>query len=224
MISIVIPALDEALALPATLDAALAQPHLAEVLVVDGDSRDRTAAIAAARRGVRVLRAPRGRASQMNAGAREARGEWLLFLHADTILPPEATGLIAGLGRDVQAGCFRQAFDAGRPMLAAISWLHNERCRRTHVMYGDQAMFVRREAFLAAGGFPAVDELEDVLLSERLRQSAPPVLLEATVVTSARRFLAQGVFRSFLRVLAILLQHELGMRAALGRRFFDPVR
>jgi len=224
MISIVIPALDEERALPATLDAAIAQPHVAEVLVVDGGSRDATAAIAAARRGVRVLRAPRGRASQMNAGAREASGEWLLFLHADTLLPAGATGHILALGREVRSGCFRQAFDADRAMLAAISRLHNERCRRTRIMYGDQAMFVRRETFLAAGGFPEVRELEDVLLSERLRAISPPVLLEATVVTSARRFLAQGVARSFLRVLAILLQHELGMRSAPGRRFFEPVR
>ncbi len=224
MISIVIPVLDEERALAATLDAALAQPRIAQVLVVDGGSRDATVAIASARRGTRVLRAPCGRAAQMNAGAREALGDWILFLHADTILPPGATALIAALGREAQAGCFRQAFDAGGPMLAAISWLHNARCRRTRIMYGDQAMFVRREAFLAAGGFPEVRELEDVLLSERLRKIAPPVLLEATVVTSARRFLAHGVLASFLRVLAILVQHELGLRTALGRRFFEPVR
>ena len=221
LVSIVIPALDEEAALPATLAAIRAQAGPLEVVLADGGSRDRTCA-RARQAGARVARARRGRGAQMNRGAQLARGEWLLFLHADTLLPEGALEAIRRLPREVEAGCFRQAFDRPHPLLGAISRLHNWRCRRTGIMYGDQALFVRRAAFDAVGGFPE-RPLEDVLLSERLRERRRPVLLPLTVVTAARRFLAQGIVRSLARVLLILLCHRLGLPLA-GSRFFDPVR
>lgn len=223
MISVIVPTLNEEQALPATLAALLAQEGEFEVIVSDGGSTDGTHPIARRASAVRLLRGRRGRALQMNAGARAARGEWLLFLHADTRLPDRALAQITTLPARVRAGCFRQAFDVAHPLLRAISRIHNWRCRRTRIMYGDQAMFVRRDLFQIVGGFPEVGKLEDVLLSERLRALTVPVMLEATVVTSARRFLAHGIARSFARILLILICHRFGL-SLRGTRFFEPVR
>lgn len=221
MISIVIPALHEEKALPATLDAVRAQLGDHEVIVADGGSGDRTCAIAE-RAGARIVRSPPGRARQMNAGARCARGEWLLFLHADTLLPAGALEAIASLPATVEAGCFHQTFNHPHLLLLVISRLHNWRCRATWIMYGDQAMFVRRRVFEELGGFPEA-HLEDVRLSERLRERAAPALLPAAVVTDARKFLAHGIIRSFARIILILVCHRLGLPLA-GRRFLEPVR
>ncbi len=221
LVSVVIPALDEEHALPGTLAAIRAQRGPFEVILADGGSRDRSCALARAA-GARVVRAPRGRGVQMNCGARLGQGEWLLFLHADTRLPAGALEAMRRLPREVEAGCFRQAFDRPHALLGAISRLHNWRCRRTGIMYGDQAMFVRHAAFDAVGGFPE-QVLEDVLLSERLRGRRPPAMLPLTVLTGARRFVAQGILRSFARVLLILLCHRFGLPLAASR-FFDPVR
>jgi rSAM/selenodomain-associated transferase 2 len=223
MISVIIPALDEERALPGALAGVLAQPGTSEIIVVDGGSRDRTRAIARSTPGVRLLQARRGRAAQMNAGAAAAKGEWLVFLHADTLLPERAFERIAALPATTGAGCFRQAFGARHPLLAVVSALHNLRCRATLIMYGDQAMFVRRGLFRALGGFPDVVHLEDVLLSERIRAVTRPVLLDATVTTDARKFLVHGVIRSLARIVLILVCHRLGLRLR-GLRFFEPVR
>lgn len=221
MISIVIPALDEEKALPATLDAVRAQSGDHELIVADGGSCDRTCAIAE-RAGARIVRSPPGRGRQMNAGARCARGEWLLFLHADTLLPGGALEVVSGLPATVEAGCFHQAFNHSHLLLSVISHLHNWRCRATRIMYGDQAMFVRRRVFDELGGFPET-HLEDVRLSERLRERAEPALLPAAVVTDARKFIAHGIIRSVARIVLILVCHRLGLPLA-GRRFLEPVR
>jgi rSAM/selenodomain-associated transferase 2 len=223
VISIVIPALDEEKALPATLAGALAQPGDFELIVVDGGSTDATRTIAAADPRVRLVLAPRGRAAQMNAGAGLARGEWLLFLHADTLLPGDGLARIAALPREVEAGCFRQRFSGDDWRLRFVSWLHNFRCERTRVMYGDQAMFVRRRLFERLGGFPAVEILEDVVFSERLGALARPILMSDPVVTDSRKFVQMGVFRSLLRCIAILLCYELRLPIP-ARSFFHPVR
>lgn len=223
MISIVIPALNEERALPATLRAIAAQACTpAEIIVVDGGSGDATPTLAR-NAGAKVINAARGRASQMNCGAQRATGEWFLFLHADTLLPAGALAAITALPPAVEAGCFRQAFDLRGTLLDLTSRAHNWRCARTRIMYGDQAIFVRRRVFDAVGGFPA-GALEDVRLSERLRKRADPVLLTLTVVTSARRFREQGVLRSLARITILLVQHHCGARLRAGRRFFDPVR
>lgn len=221
MISIVIPTLNEERALQQTLVHVAAQNAAYELIVADGGSTDLTQAIAR-KAPAQWLRAPRGRGAQMNAGARHAHGDWLLFLHADTHLPCAALSAIEELPPHLEAGCFHQAFSDAHPLLRAVSWLHNWRCRRTHIMYGDQAMFVRRNVFEALGGFPESD-LEDVKLSERLRRRCTPVLLPATVTTDARKFLARGIVRSTARIVLILLCHRYKL-PLLGRRFFDPVR
>lgn len=221
MISVIIPALNEELALPPALASVAAQDCPHEIIVSDGGSTDRTQAVAA-QAGARWLQSPRGRGAQMNAGARLACGDWLLFLHADTHLPDGALRTIQSLQPQIEAGCFHQAFNPAHPLLRVVSRLHNWRCKRTRIMYGDQAMFVRRHVFEALGGFPE-DELEDVRLSERLRERTVPVLLPATVVTDARKFLTHGILRSVARIVLLLLCHRYNL-PLLGRRFFEPVR
>jgi rSAM/selenodomain-associated transferase 2 len=225
MISVIIPALNEEQALPRTLAALFGQAGRYEVIVVDGGSRDRTVAIAESWAAVTVVRAQRGRAAQMNAGAQRARGEWLLFLHADTQLPADALALLNALEShaDCQAGGFRHRFSGDDWRLRAISHLDNFRCRLTGVLYGDQAMFVRRALFWRLGGFPQVPILEDVQFCEKLLKVTRPVLLEEEVVTDARKFLKMGPWRSLMRCFAILLAHELRLPIP-ARGFFGDVR
>ena len=225
MISVVIPALNEEKALPVTLRALFRQVGLFEVILVDGGSHDDTVRIAGTWPSIQVLRAPRGRAAQMNAGARAARGEWLLFLHADTLLPDGALALLNALEThgDCRAGGFRHRFSGDDWRLRVISWLDNLRCARTGIIYGDQAMFVRRDLFWALGGFPVTPILEDVMFCEALVRTTRPLLLDEEVVTDARKFVQMGPWRSLARVLAILLAYELRLPIP-ARRFFSDVR
>ena len=189
------PVYNEQRALPATLECLLRQQGEYEVIVVDGGSCDGTRAIVAAEPRVRWVDAPKGRAAQMNAGARVAQGEWLLFLHADTWLPSGALLKLNRLEADAtrETGGFRQRFSSGDWRLRLISGLHNSRCRWTKIFYGDQAMFVRRALFERVGGFPDVPIMEDVGLSEKLLKLTRPVLLRDYVITDARKFLQHGV-------------------------------
>ena len=224
VISVIMPVYDEAKALPGTLRALLAQSGSFEVIVVDGGSSDDTLAIAGAH-GVTVLQAPKGRAAQMNAGAAQARGDMLLFLHADTRLPVGALAHLDALAatRSCDAGAFRHSFDPPSWSLRLVSWLTNLRCRLTRVYYGDQAMFVRADLFRQLGGFPDVTVLEDVIFCEKLRRATRPKLLRACVVTDGRRFLQFGTARMVLRGLVILARHKLRLPVE-GREFSDHVR
>lgn len=225
MISVVIPTYNECKALPETLAQLMSQPGRFEAIVADGGSTDGTCEVALRWPRVRLIHASKGRASQMNAGARIASGDWLLFLHADTVLPPGALQRLGGIepASGLEAGGFRQRFTGRHWQLRAISWLHNTRCRFTRIFYGDQAFFVRRDLFLRLGGFPDVPILEDVLFSERIKRYTRPRLLDEYVLTDSRKFEQRGIARSFARVLVILACHELGLRVR-ARAFFDEVR
>ncbi|MBX3638771.1 MAG: TIGR04283 family arsenosugar biosynthesis glycosyltransferase, partial [Rubrivivax sp.] len=163
-------------------------------------SRDGTPALAAPLAD-RVIASPRGRALQMNAGAetiaRAADADVLLFLHADTLLPPEADRLVLGaIARGARWGRF-DVHISGRPrLLRVVAALMNVRSRWTGIATGDQAIFVERALFEAISGFPAQPLMEDVELSRRLRALARPACLRERVVTSGRRWESRGVWRT----------------------------
>jgi rSAM/selenodomain-associated transferase 2 len=237
MVSVVIPAYNEEKALPNTLHALFTQQGDFEVIITDGGSTDGTINVLkefgfiadTSRRTFHISRftiyAPKGRASQMNAGAKQAIGEWLLFLHADTVLPSGAIQRLNEMEVDhtIQAGGFMHQFSGDDWRLKLISFLDNFRCIRSRIIYGDQALFVRRALFEQLGGFPNRPILEDVALCERLIAVTTPLLLSQSVVTDARKFLKMGVWRSFLRVLLIILHVEFHL-PVLPRAFFQDIR
>ncbi|HEX2093398.1 MAG TPA: TIGR04283 family arsenosugar biosynthesis glycosyltransferase [Longimicrobiaceae bacterium] len=211
-ISIVMPALNEAEGIAATL--ATLQPlrergH--EVVVVDGGSADATVERAAPLAD-RVLLAERGRGRQQNAGARAARGGVLLFLHADTRLPADADrSVLEGLRRSGRGwGRFDVRLTGRHPMLRVVERMISLRSRLTGVATGDQGIFVRREWFEAAGGFPEIPLMEDVALSCALLRRGRPLCLRETVLTSSRRWEAQGILRTTLLMWRLRLAYSLG--------------
>ncbi len=228
MISVVIPALNEELALPATLNCLEKQPNLREVIVVDGGSDDATAAIVAAFRSrlpcLQLLQSERGRGRQMNAGARHASGDWLLFLHADTLLPENGLAAIleSAEQRKIQAGCFKHRFSGQDWRLRLVSLAHNIRFHITGIIYGDQAMFVRRDLFGKLDGFPE-ELLEDILFSQRLLEQVRPVMLPLQVITDARKFEQMGVVQAMTQIVAILVRHSVNLPTR-NHSFFDPYR
>ncbi len=213
-LSVVVPALNEARGIRAALEAlAPLRSRGHEVIVVDGGSSDRTAELAA---GLcdRVLSAPRGRALQMNAGARAASGDVLLFLHADTRLPPGADELI--LDCPVW-GRFDVQIEGRHPLLKLVACAMNLRSRLTGIATGDQAMFVRRDAF---PGFPEIALMEDVALSKLLKRRGAPACLRQRVVTSGRRWESRGVLRTIFLMWRLRLLYFLGASPErLARRY-----
>jgi rSAM/selenodomain-associated transferase 2 len=216
----VIPALDEAAGIEARLRAL--QPLRAagcEVLVVDGGSRDATAALARPLADA-VLRAPRGRGAQQNAGASAARGEHLLFLHADTSLPEGAVEKVRAALAARPWGRFDVEIESRHPLVRLVGPLMSLRSRLTGIATGDQAIFARREAFLAAGGFPEIPLMEDVALSTALLRLGAPACLRARVRTSGRRWERHGALRTILLMWSLRLRYALGADpAALARRY-----
>jgi rSAM/selenodomain-associated transferase 2 len=211
-LSIIMPVLDEGEGIAATLDALADLRALGtEVIVVDGGSRDAT--IQRARlRADRVISAPRGRALQMNAGAAKATGDVLLFLHADTRLPRDADHvLLNGLERSGRAwGRFNVKIDGRSPLLILVGWLMGLRSRVTGIATGDQAVFVRRDAFQAAGGFPEIPLMEDIALCKRLKRVSAPLCLSERVVTSGRRWEKHGVLNTIVLMWRLRLAYFFG--------------
>ena len=221
-LSIIMPVLNEGEGIAAALDAlAVLRALGTEVMVVDGGSRDAT--IQRARlRADRVIAAPRGRGLQMNAGADKASGDVLLFLHADTRLPADADHVVLnGLERSGRVwGRFDAEIEGQSPLLVVIAWLMNLRSRLTGIATGDQAMFVRRDAFQAAGGFAAIPLMEDVELCKRLRRVSRPLCLRERVVTSGRRWEKDGVLNTVVLMWRLRLAYFLGADPkALARRY-----
>jgi rSAM/selenodomain-associated transferase 2 len=210
-LSIIIPVLDEAKGLASHLAGLeVFRARGVEVIVVDGGSTDET--VEHAKRGAdHVLTAPRGRASQMNAGARIARGEVLLFLHADTRPPADADRAIAAaIGQGSLWGRFDVTIEGRHRLLRIIGALMNGRSRLTGIATGDQAIFVTRAAFAAVDGYAQVPLMEDVLLSRALKRLGWPACLRERAITSGRRWERQGVLRTVLSMWRLRLAFFLG--------------
>ena len=221
-LSIVMPVLDEGEAIAGALDALAELRALGvEVVVVDGGSQDATVQRARLRAD-HVLSSPPGRALQMNAGAAKASGDVLLFLHADTRLPAEAERLVLdGLARSTRHwGRFDVTIAGRHPMLPVIAFMMNLRSRITGIATGDQAIFVKRDAFREAGGFPAIPLMEDIALSKRLKRAGRPLCLRERAITSGRRWETHGVFRTILLMWRLRLAYFFGADpATLARRY-----
>jgi rSAM/selenodomain-associated transferase 2 len=222
LISIIVPVLNESANIAQALQRL--QPLRArghEVMVVDGGSQDGTAELAQPLAD-RVLHAPRGRARQMNAGAHEARGELLLFLHADTRLPDEADGLILQAAmRGAAWGWFDVVIEGKHWLLRVIAWSMNLRSRLTSVCTGDQSVFVKRELFQRVRGFPDIDLMEDIALSKLLRRIARPVVLTPAAVTSGRRWEKRGVWRTMLLMWWLRARYVLGTSPSRLQRIYE---
>ena len=219
-LSIIIPALDEARSIGATLDAASRVRGAAEVIVVDGGSADATPEVAR-ERGARVVASARGRGAQMHAGALAARGEVFWFLHADTLAPPDAAERINEALADPRAvgGNFRVRFDGARRAARFLTWLY-PRLRLLGLAYGDSAFFVRREAYERAGGFKPFPVFEDLELLRALRRQGRFAQADAFVVTSSRRFERRSFALTFARWSLLQALYWLGVSPhALGRHY-----
>lgn len=195
--TIVIPVLNEAANLPrlAAQLGPLAQRGV-EVVMVDGGSADDTVRLAE-QAGFRVIRSARGRAAQMNAGAARSTGDVLIFLHADTELPPDALPRIAArLDSGYEWGRFDVTIVGTPVMLRVVATMMNWRSRLTGIATGDQAIFMTRDAYDAVGGFPDQPLMEDIEISRRLRSRSRPACLGSRVATSGRRWESRGVWRT----------------------------
>jgi rSAM/selenodomain-associated transferase 2 len=196
-LSIVVPALNESANIVATLS--VVQPWRdqgVEVIVVDGGSSDDTTTVAAALADV-IVTAPRGRASQLQAGIRQTQGDVLLFLHADSLLPTNAHQLIqSAMLRGAQWGRFDVTILGRHPMLRVVASMMNLRSRLTGIATGDQGIFVARVLLDAIGGLPQQALMEDIELSKRLSARARPACLRARIATSGRRWEKHGMWRT----------------------------
>ncbi|MFV9506189.1 MAG: TIGR04283 family arsenosugar biosynthesis glycosyltransferase [Oscillochloridaceae bacterium umkhey_bin13] len=209
-ISVIIPTLNEAGVIATSLaDLRTILPH-AEVIIADGGSTDTTVALAQAA-GATVVAASRGRGPQCNAGAAVAQGELLVFLHADTLLPRQTADLIAYAFADptVQIAKFRLSFDSSDPILALAARLVWFDSRLTS--YGDQGMVVRRTFFQQLGGFPDWPLFEDVRLFELARSQTRVRVIPGEVITSARRFRANGAIPQLVIDLGLWLEYIAGI-------------
>jgi rSAM/selenodomain-associated transferase 2 len=221
-LSIIIPVLDEAANIVASLQAlAPLRARGAEVIVVDGGSADDTAALARPLADF-VITSARGRATQMNAGAALARGDVLMFLHADTRLPPDADRLLSdGLAQSGRAwGRFDVTIEGAHPLLPVVANAMNFRSRLTGITTGDQAMFVTRGAFDRVGGFPEIALMEDITLARNLKRVSRPLSLHARVTTSGRRWESRGVVQTIFKMWRLRAAYFFGVDPRdLARRY-----
>jgi rSAM/selenodomain-associated transferase 2 len=227
-VSIIIPALNEERQIGRVLSALLSLPEVTEIIVVDGGSQDRTAELARAFEGVKVVEFGRAnRAQQMNAGAQGAQGAVLLFLHADVCLPVDALVAVREALADatVVGGCFEFSFPATATVPYRLyAWGINLRTRLFCTATGDQALFVRRGVFDVLGGYRELPLMEDIELFDALKQRGKVTVLSQRVIVSPRRWQQRGLVRTGLLMYALRFGHWLGISPATLKSFFVDVR
>ena len=208
--SIIIPALNEAASIQGCLLALQPLRDHAEIIVVDGGSRDNTIELATPYAD-KILSSEQGRARQMNQGAKQATGDILLFLHADTELPEHALSLITQqLTPEKPWGRFDIQLRGESVMFTIIAFMMNWRSRLTGIATGDQVLFVSRATFNAVGGYPDISLMEDIALSSALKKISSPVCLTAKVNSSARRWQQYGIYKMILLMWGLRLRYWLG--------------
>jgi rSAM/selenodomain-associated transferase 2 len=218
-LSIIIPTLNEAVQIRAALEAlAPLRGSGHEVIVADGGSADGTVRLAEPLCD-RLAVSASGRAVQMNAGARYATGEALIFLHADTRLPPDADLLVADAVKDRLWGRFDVDIEGRHPLLRVVAGAMNLRSRLTGIATGDQAIFVRRDAFT---GFPEIALMEDIAFSREMKRRGAPACLRERVSTSGRRWESRGVLRTIVLMWRLRLLYFLGARPERLARLYEP--
>jgi len=217
--------LNEAATIASALNAIRRGAPDAEVIVVDGGSADSSVAIARPLCDL-LISASRGRARQMNAGARASHGDALVFVHADTIVPSTFAADIASALSDsaVAGGRFDVALDASNLPYRIIGAMISLRSRISRTGTGDQAIFVRREVFDRLGGFPELELCEDLEFSRRLKRTGRVACLRARVTTSARRWSRNGVVRTVVRMWLIRAMYLMGVPPARLKRMYSDTR
>jgi len=222
-IAVIIPCLNEAAHITATLTPLQAlRQNGHQIIVVDGQSDDNTAALAAPLAN-QVVSCPHGRAQQMNYGAQLADADVLLFLHADTQLPQSADKLIVDqLSQSSrQWGCFDVRLGGKQFWLRLVEFMMNQRSRLSAIATGDQAIFVQRALFEKVGGFPNIALMEDIGLSKQLKHYSKPIRLSDKVITSSRRWEKQGVWRTILLMWRLRLAYFFGADPQDLKRQYD---
>ena len=225
-LSVIVPTLDEAEHIARSLQSlASARRRGAEVIVVDGGSGDATIAAAAPHADL-VLRAPLGRAAQLNAGAQSANGDVLLFMHADSAAPENVDLILAQAlaGRALAWGRFDVRIESRRRVLGIVSAMMNLRSRLSGIATGDQGMFVTRALFDRVNGFPTLPLMEDIALSRTLKRVTSPLCLREKIVTSGRRWERRGVARTIWLMWRLRLAYYLGADPADLAPRYDQVR
>jgi rSAM/selenodomain-associated transferase 2 len=223
-VSVILPVLNEEKAIAATLTA-LIRLSPAEIILVDGGSADRTRATAE-RYKIKIIESEPGRARQMNRGARDASGDVLLFLHADTRLPTTAFADIANALADslCLGGRFDVELEGDHWLLPLVAWLISYRSRLTKIATGDQALFVRREVFARMGGFQEIPLMEDIAFSRTLKRMGSVACLRSRVITSARRWEADGVWQTIFRMWTLKLLYLAGVSPLRLKQFYADTR
>ena len=230
-VAVILPVLNEAARLSAQLPELLERHGFDEVIVVDGDSTDESIAIVckhlppdatSAWPALRVFQAPRGRARQMNAGVQMAEADVLLFLHADTTLPPNAAEHVR---ESIRAGYLWGRFDvrlSGRHVLfRVVERLMNWRSAASGIATGDQAIFVRRDVLRVFGGFAPMPLMEDIDLSRRLKWAGKPARRRETVVTSSRRWEERGILRIIILMWTLRFLYWAGVSPSRLTRWYE---
>ncbi|MGQ9646821.1 MAG: TIGR04283 family arsenosugar biosynthesis glycosyltransferase [Thermodesulfobacteriota bacterium] len=225
-ISIILPVLNEAEALRETLS--VLQPFRAEgheVIVVDGGSQDDSVQLSKPLAD-QVVSCQRGRSRQMNAGAKIAKGDLFIFLHADTFLPQKATLYITEVMQKKGTGWgrFDVQLSGTNVFFRAIEHLMNLRSRLTGIATGDQAIFIRRQLFESVNGFPDIDLMEDIALSKMLKRHSRPFRIRERVLTSSRRWEKNGIIRTILQMWYLRLAYFLGANPNRLALIYGPIR
>jgi len=223
MVSIIVPVLNEEKAIPPLLGNLHTQGGDYELIIVDGGSVDRTAGICNAYKNLTLISSEKGRAFQMNRGAAVANGEILLFLHADTHLPEGGLLAIeeAMNERDVIGGSFYMKFNV--PSLPFRFFSHFTKINSAYFTYGDQAIFIRKSIFHEIGAYKELPIMEDFEIQKRLRKKGKFIKLPLPVITSARRFLKNGIFKQQLLNIVLLLAYELGCSPTKIKQFYADI-